>query len=198
MNIVQCRSPSRSLPQQQFRSLLGALIAFSMWMAWIDLVAGEGDAFDAPGKSPAEATAAQSSPTHRTAPHAPTPDEDRFHFTAIRLWAYQDFLPDSRDSQTLGFEFNSAWGLGGYDFMNISYLEVADYPRAVPGMPPGNPEPGTESGTGVSDLLSAFLMSKQREHHGPHHFAYGLAAQFPTASHDSLGSGKWALGPAIE
>jgi hypothetical protein len=82
--------------------------------------------------------------------------------------------------------------------MNISYLEVADYPRAVPGKPTGNPEPGTESATGISDTLSAFLMSKEREHHGPHHFAYGLATQFPTASDDTLGSGKWSLGPAIE
>lgn len=126
------------------------------------------------------------------------PSPDRFRFTTIRAWAYQDFLPDSRDAQTLGFEVNSAWGLGSFDVANISYLEVADYPRAVPGKPPGNPEPGMESATGISDLLSAFLFSQKREHHGPHHFAYGLATQFPTASHDTLGSGKYALGPAIE
>jgi hypothetical protein len=70
--------------------------------------------------------------------------------------------------------------------MNVSYLEVADYPRAVP----GNPEPGTKSATGISDTPSALLVSKQREHHEPHHFAYGLATQFPTASDDTLGSGK--------
>jgi len=126
------------------------------------------------------------------------PSPNRFRFTTIRTWVYRDFLPDSRDSDVLGLEFNSAWGLGDFDVANISYLEFADYARAVPGKPAGNPEPGSEAATGITDLLSAFLFSRKSEHHGPHHFAYGLASQFPTASDDTLGSGKWALGPAIE
>ncbi|MBT8246903.1 MAG: hypothetical protein KJN73_03760, partial [Acidimicrobiia bacterium] len=35
-------------------------------------------------------------------------------------------------------------------------------------------------------------------HHGKHHFAPGLAAQFPTATDEPLGSGKWSLGPSFD
>jgi hypothetical protein len=146
----------------------------------------------------AEQSGAASVTGHRTAPHAPDSERDCFHVTALRLWAYRDFLPNSNDSDVLGIELNSAWGMAGFDVMNISYVEVAEYPRAVPGMPPGNPEPGLEGATGITDLLSAFLFSKQRQHHGYHHFAYGFAGQFPTASDEALGSGKWAFGPAVE
>ena len=123
---------------------------------------------------------------------------NRFRFTNLRLWAYRDILPDGKDSDVLGLEMNSSWGMGGFDVANISYVEFADYAQAVPGRPSGNPEPGTKATTGITDLLTAFLFSRQQAHHGPHHFACGLAAQFPTASSDTLGSGKWCLGPAVE
>ena len=144
------------------------------------------------------AAEAEGAGTHRTAPHAPTPGEDAFHFTAIRAWAYRDYLPKSDDADILGLEFNSAFGVGDFDVTNISYLEFADYPRAVPGKPYGNPVPELGAATGITDLLTAFLVSKKKVHHSPHHFSYGFAAQFPTASDDTLGSGKWSLGPAIE
>jgi len=146
--------------------------------------AGAGATEDAPAVIPDE--------------HGKAPSPNRFHFTNLRLWAYRNFLPDDKDSDVLGLELNSAWGLAGFDVANISYFEFADYDRPVPGMPPGNPEPGLKSATGITDLLTAFLFSRQQAHHGHHHFAYGLAAQFPTASDETLGSGKWALGPAIE
>ena len=124
--------------------------------------------------------------------------DDRFHFTTIRAWFFQSFVPDRSDPTTLGLEFNSAFGLGRFDVANISYFELADYPVAVPGMPVGNVTPGPGAATGVNDLLTAFLFSKKRKHHGPHHFALGVAAQFPTASDSTLGSGKWSIGPAVE
>lgn len=135
---------------------------------------------------------------HRTAPHAPDPDKDGFHFTTMRTWLFRDFLPNSDDSTILGIEAVSAWGWGNYDVTNISYIELVDYPRAVPGRPQGNPEGEFGAATGVTDLLSAFLFSKKGPHHGPHHFAYGLATQLPTGSDDTISSGKWSLGPAIE
>ena len=73
-----------------------------------------------------------------------------------------------------------------------------DYPRAVPGRPIGNVRPEPGAATGITDLLSAFLASPKRRHHGPHHWAVGAAFQFPTASDSTIGSGKWAVGPAIE
>lgn len=51
---------------------------------------------------------------------------------------------------------------------------------------------------GITDLLTAFWFSKKSEHHGKHHFAAGVAAQFPTASDDTLGSGKWSFGPSFD
>ncbi|MCL7968956.1 MAG: hypothetical protein M8867_05000, partial [marine benthic group bacterium] len=87
---------------------------------------------------------------------------------------------------------------GGYQVKNIAYVEIADYPRAVPGQPPGNPEPGTEADTGISDLLTGFWISKQGGHHGKHHFAPGIAFQLPTATSETLGSGKWSVGPSFD
>ena len=136
-------------------------------------------------------------PKHRTVSHAKEAT-DRFHVTAVRLWLYRSFLPKSDDSDILGIETNSAWGWGKLDFSNISYIEVVDYPRAVPGMPAGNAIPEIDSATGVTDLLSAFLVSPKRKHHGPHHWAAGLAVQLPTASDPTIGTEKWSLGPAVE
>jgi hypothetical protein len=134
----------------------------------------------------------------RGASHAPDPEKDAFHFTALRAWYFHEFLPNGDDADVLGLEANSAWAWGDVQFTNISYLEVVDYPRAVPGMPYGNPDPEAGEATGITDLLSAFLLSKKGGHHDHHHFSLGLATQLPTASDSTIGSGKWSLGPAIE
>jgi len=127
------------------------------------------------------------------------PENDRFHFTTIRAWGYRDYLPQDDYSDILGLELNSAWGWGDWNVTNISYIEFADYARAVPGKPYGNQVPGEVKGAvGATDLLSAFLFSRKSSHESHHHFSYGFAAQFPTASDKTLGSGKWSLGPAIE
>lgn len=123
---------------------------------------------------------------------------DRFHFTTIRSWIYSEVLPNSSDTSKLGLEFNSAWGWGDFNVTNISYFEFADYPRSVPGLPAGTTDTFAGSATGITDLLTAFLFSKKSVHHGRHHFSYGFAAQLPTASDKTLGTGKWSLGPAIE
>lgn len=159
--------------------------------AWANVPVAEASAPAAPG-SQAGAYA-----SHRTVSHAKEVT-DRFHVTAVRLWLYRSFLPKSDDSDILGIETNSAWGWGKLDFANISYLEVVDYPRAVPGMPAGNPIPDAGSATGITDLLSAFLVSPKGKHHGPHHWAAGLAVQLPTASDPTIGSEKWSIGPAVE
>ncbi len=124
---------------------------------------------------------------------------NEFQLATYRTWLFRSFLPDAdNDADTLGFEFVSTWGWGNYDVTNISYLELADYPVAVPGYPPGNPEPGTGADTGINDLLSAFLFSRKGVHHGPHHFSFGFATQLPTGSGDTLSSGKYSVGPAID
>lgn len=124
---------------------------------------------------------------------------DAFQFVTQRTWLFRSFMPDSSDdADTLGLELVSSWGWGNYGVTNIAYIEVADYETGVPGLPPGNPEPGTAADTGIGDLLTAFLFSKKGEHHGPHHFGWGLAAQFPTGSGETLSSGKWSLGPSVE
>ena len=122
-----------------------------------------------------------------------------FHLDTYRTWLFRSFLPDANDdADALGLEFVSSWGWGSYDVSNISYIELADYPVGVPGLPPGNPEPGTVADTGINDLLSAFLFSKKGAHRGPHHFGFGFATQLPTGSGETLSSGKYSIGPAID
>ena len=85
-----------------------------------------------------------------------------FKFNTMRTWFFRSFLPNvDDDANTLGLEFVSSWGWGNYDVVNISYIELADYPVGIPGLPPGNPEPTQVADTGINDLLSAFLFSKK-------------------------------------
>lgn len=135
----------------------------------------------------------------QTGGHTAEPSSNAFKVATSRTWLFRSYMPDEDDdADTLGLEFVSTFGLGNYDAVNISYLELADYPFAVPGMPVGNSEPGVGAATGINDLLTAFLFSKKGTHHGPHHFGYGFSAQFPTGDDDTLSSGKYSLGPAIE
>ncbi len=125
-------------------------------------------------------------------------EKDGFRVGAFRNWFFFSFLPDDDEAKTLGLETESYFSLGNIDVKNISYLEVADYPRPIPGQPPGNESPGSVVDTGINDLLSAFWFSKKGGHHGKHHLTWGFAAQLPTASSDGLGSGKWSLGPSLD
>lgn len=133
-------------------------------------------------------------PAHSTS----SGESNRFRITTLRLWAYQNFVPDGSDPDIFGIEVDSAWGWGRINVTNISYFELAEYPQPVSGMPMGNPYPGPGSATGISDLMSAFLFSKKKAHHGRSHFSAGFAVQLPTATDDTLGAGKWCVGPAIE
>lgn len=126
-------------------------------------------------------------------------EEPVFRVGSWRNWLFRSFLVDeSGDATTLGLELESYLTLGSIQVKNIAYMEVADYPRAIPGQPPGNEFPESEDATGISDLLTGFWFSKTTAHHGKHHFAPGIAAQFPTATDPSLGSGKWSLGPSVD
>ena len=112
---------------------------------------------------------------------------------------FRSFLQDETDdANTLGLELESYFTFGSLQIKNIAYLEVADHPRPIPGQPQGNPAPELGSDTGISDLLTGFWFSKKGEHHEGHHFAPGVAFQFPTASSPVLGSEKWSLGPSFD
>ena len=118
---------------------------------------------------------------------------------SMRNWLFVSFLRDEGDdASTYGLEFENYVSLGSLEMKNIAYFEVNQYPRAVPGQPPGNPEPGVEAAGGINDLLTGFWFSKKSGHHGKHHVAPGFAMMFPTASDKTLGSGKWAMGPSVD
>jgi hypothetical protein len=124
---------------------------------------------------------------------------DGFRLDTYRTWFFRSFPKDEAgENDTLGLEFVTGWGWGNYDVTNIAYIEVADYETPVPGLPVGNPEAGSVPDTGINDLLTAFLFSKKGEHHGPHHFSFGFSAQLPTGSGDTLSSGKYSVGPAVD
>jgi len=122
-----------------------------------------------------------------------------FRVGSWRNWIFRSFLQDETDdANTLGLELESYFTFGSTQIKNIAYVEVADHPRAIPGQPQGNPLPEIGSATGISDLLTGFWISKQGGHHGKHHFAPGIAFQFPTATSETLGSGKWSVGPSLD
>ncbi len=115
-------------------------------------------------------------------------------------WFFVSMLPGEDDAETYGLELDSFFDLGPYRVKNISYFELADYPRQIPGQPPGNEDvdPGITVNTGVNDLITGFWASRRGKPHRKHHVAWGAAFMFPTASNDSLGSGKYALGPSVD
>lgn len=122
-----------------------------------------------------------------------------FRAGSMRNWLFVSFLRDEGDdASTYGIEFENYLQLGAVEVKNIAYFEINQYPRSIPGQPPGNPEPGTVAANGINDLLTGFWFSKKGKHHGKHHFAPGLAMQFPTASDKTLGSEKWSMGPSID
>jgi hypothetical protein len=122
-----------------------------------------------------------------------------FRVGSWRNWIFRSFLQDETDdANTLGLELESYFTFGSTQIKNIAYVEVADHPRAIPGQPQGNPLPEIGSATGISDLLTGFWISKQGGHHGKHHFATGIAFQLPTATSETLGSGKWSVGPSFD
>jgi hypothetical protein len=141
---------------------------------------------------------AGSAPASETVEPEHASSDPVFRVGGLRAWIFRSFMVDAGDdATTLGIEVESYLNVGATQIKNIAYLEVAEHPRGIPGQPQGNPSPGVEPATGISDLLTAFLFSK-RGHHGKHHFAPGFAAQFPTGSDKTLGSGKWSLGPSVD
>ena len=128
-----------------------------------------------------------------------------YRLDSQRTWPFFSFLEDKGDdAQTLGLELESHLNIGPYNVKNISYFEVNSYPRVIPGQPVGSPGNADQSGAanGINDLLTAFWFSKSVKHHekdhGKHHFTLGFAAQLPTATDKTLGSGKWSAGPSFD
>ena len=79
-----------------------------------------------------------------------------------------------------------------WKLVNLSIITLADAPGGIPAFPG---DPGVDQSAGVSDLIHASFVT-------PHHsgdFIWGIGAMLalPTATDDSLGSGKWAAGPAV-
>lgn len=115
-------------------------------------------------------------------------------------WIFRSFLQDETDDATTwGLEFDSFLEIGSFEIKNILYFEVAEYPRSIPGQPIGNPSPDEEvAESGIGDIITGFWISKRGEHHEGHHIAPGIGLQIPTASDESLGSGKWSIGPSFD
>ena len=129
-------------------------------------------------------------------------DEPFYRLGSQRTWPFFSYLRDpGDDASTLGIEFESYLNIGQYEVKNISYFEVNQYPRVIPGQPNGNPEGTTDEvvpADGINDLLMGFWFARKGKHHGKHHFTGGFAAMFPTASDKTLGSGKFSLGPSFD
>lgn len=132
--------------------------------------------------------------------HAETAESDdhelkRYRFDRIYNYFMLDYL-DGEESFTLGLETLGKFEVGRFEVDHRLYLEVADYPLEIEGKP-GNPFPVAGAATGINDLLMGFW-AFPKGHHGQWEFGGGPVFQFPTASDDSLGTGKWSAGPGFE
>lgn len=118
-----------------------------------------------------------------------------YRFERFFSYYMMDYL-EGEQAHTLGLETLGEFDLGRFEVDHRLYLEVADYPLEIEGKP-GNPFPKTGEATGINDLLTGFW-AFPKSHHSRWEFGGGPVFQFPTASDDSLGTGKWSAGPGFE
>ena len=78
-----------------------------------------------------------------------------------------------------------------WKLLNLTIITLADAPGGTPAFP-GDRSFGQQAG--ISDLLHASFVTPNRS--GNFIWGAGLALAIPTALDESLGSGKWAAGPA--
>ena len=80
-----------------------------------------------------------------------------------------------------------------WKLVHLGVLTLADAPGGTPAFP-GDPDaPGNEAG--ISDFLHASFFTPEAS--GNFIWGVGINISIPTATDDSLGSGKWAVGPAL-
>jgi len=79
-----------------------------------------------------------------------------------------------------------------WKLVNLSIIGMADAPGGTPAFP-GDRSFGQEAG--VSDLIHSSFVTPTRL--GDFTWGVGAILAIPTATDDSLGSGKWAAGPAF-
>lgn len=135
---------------------------------------------------------------HAGAEEAAGHGSNRYRFTRQATYFFVDFLGGDT-AETLGIETDAQFGIGSLKGRHIAYIEVADYPRTIPGKTT-NPAPSpdaTEEATGTTDMITGLWFSS-KDHHGPLEVALGPVFQLPTASDDTLGTGKWSTGPGLD
>ena len=88
------------------------------------------------------------------------------------------------------FSLSPNWRL-----VNLDLITLADAPGGVPGRP-GNPEPlPGDPVFGLGDIIHASLLTPAKKTN--YIWGAGLMLSIPTATDGRLGSGKWAIGPAV-
>jgi hypothetical protein len=80
-----------------------------------------------------------------------------------------------------------------WKLVHLGVLTLADAPGGTPAFPGEPGVPGNEAG--LSDFLHASFYTPETS--GNFIWGIGINVSIPTATADSLGSGKWAVGPAF-
>lgn len=80
-----------------------------------------------------------------------------------------------------------------WKLVNLDIITLADAPGGTPAFP-GDPSQSSNK-AGLSDLLHASFYTPDTS--GQFIWGVGINMSLPTATDESLGSGKWAAGPAI-
>jgi hypothetical protein len=82
-----------------------------------------------------------------------------------------------------------------WKLINLDMLTLADAPGGIPGRPGNpNPEPGSRT-FGIGDVVHGSFFTAPTT--GNLIWGIGPMLSIPTASDDTLGSGKWSAGPAF-
>ncbi len=88
------------------------------------------------------------------------------------------------------WQINEDWQI-----VNLDMILLANAPGGTPGLP-SNPEPiPSERASGLSDWVHASFFSRITDRETV--LGAGFLVSVPTATDPALGSGKWAIGPAL-
>lgn len=118
------------------------------------------------------------------------------HVFVLPIEIDSDFGADNGNAViTRAIPVNSLLVREDWKLINLAMITIADAPGGVPGSP-GNPDPvAGPRALGVGDLTDAVLFTWKTKENLL--LGTGAAFNFPIATDENLGSGKWQAGPAI-
>ena len=138
-------------------------------------------------------------PLHALNQRELTPEEveqrERMRQTVLMPFKYiTDFGADNGELNMLQIRPLYTISTKNWNFINRPIIPIIDINGTVGGRPE-LPSGGGGTARGLGDI--SYAVAVEARQLKPVSVAAGMAASFPTASEDTLGSGKWSAGPAV-